>query len=1317
MKWTSILGGVLEHALEDSLIARQGETPSRLFPGTQRPMRSDELLNRKRRITDELCTDYFKVSQDEWGGGVCQEGYRVMKSFVETKLLDLVDLGPALDVLGMSACGVDDFRVRLICKHLYCESTVVSMPQLTHELARAFLMDNAKWLFEYRCENRSSIVSAEFKFRLRALKLDSMANVTWVREDFRGGNSNYNVFPRVDEQGDTSFFYVGFGDTPFDEEAYGLVRTVGMPGVRSLGGVMFVPIIGDGHQWLGGSCSVNGGGVELDQWSRYLVNAPRTFADVEEPLVLKDVSVSDSYAKKRRWCVAKQVVGDACDCTVGFRVVGLRDGVRYTEKRNRQAWLQITSDEYKEAEIYQWYPSGVLKNVDPDELLPDHEVRTETGERKALNDCEEGEWVFHCGDHRAGTRPSARVFDGGLYCKVCDKTFLIPAGCPWEEAYPFLVDEMTVSADPREYMPDVDWGVMLSKKYIVIEAPMGSGKTHQLQRLLDYLDENYGVAKKTVLVVSFRRVLSIQQAQRFGIHCYLDLSRSQILEDPKVLTLCLNSLTLLSKDPKYDMLILDECGLIRRHFMSRTMASSVRQCYVALKKIQKNAQNVIMLQEGISLEDVRFYTEAEDIAPDDRGHVNASCFLKPIEIHPIRWTSDLPSAYGVLVKEFKESFEASGVDGLTQVCKHPFMVFCSNASVCETIVVMLKNAAVHVGADPLRVKGLWAAVKDECDFCKRFTVEPNRWASEADVVVCTSTVGAGFSVETHFSRFFAFLFTNILDFGEERQFIQRLRFQMSEVHPNALRQSYLYVQAGGGKPRDYDAVVALFTKARKALVDETQRRLVLPRDVEGIPGLERVQARVAVEHAATTAHHAKLWQKYGGDLDSKFEELEGDDDVSKHGKLMFAEARKSFGKTLAEHFGDEDELGQMEVSAGVELLLQARKATAAKSFESAFGRYEVVARFYVKQEFDSKKALSILSGKSFVNWNIGVNAVISWLVWNYSHLDPGVSQNFFTHIQNGVYSPTAFKNVAHFKVASVILPLVFGGTEREQPDFRHSMGLSPFYVGASVLVDAELLAMLQKLILLDDADDADTTNRKKDFQAHIKVLINKDTQGDVIRTFTKVDSCRMFLKNVLNRMGLSTPTKTKRKTVQVLDYTVKVQLLEVGEYKQNLLFALCSKNRKQLLSLFPVLLTGPHLDVHDREIFQEAIHEFVKCCEDNDIPHGINLETIGEDMRHHAVGPQRRAEIEMIEDNPGLCDDYEEEEGVEDEQPQFSAAAAHALLALSDAREREQRLERAASQNVDHHERTIGADDEDDDDDNDEESIGNILVDTEAAQE
>ena len=130
-------------------------------------------------------------------------------------------------------------------------------------------------------------------------------------------------------------------------------------------------------------------------WSRYLVNAPTSGDSEFPPLLLRGVSLSESYAKKRGWSVAKAAVG-VCDCCVGFRGVGLREGARYTERRRRQAWLEITSNEYIQAEIFQWYPSGALRDVDVDELPLDLIVKTETGERKAIKDCEEGEGVIMC---------------------------------------------------------------------------------------------------------------------------------------------------------------------------------------------------------------------------------------------------------------------------------------------------------------------------------------------------------------------------------------------------------------------------------------------------------------------------------------------------------------------------------------------------------------------------------------------------------------------------------------------------------------------------------------------------------------------------------------------------------------------------------------------------------------------------------------------------------------------------------------------------------------------------------------------------------
>jgi hypothetical protein len=1338
MTWVEILSGVLDEALRDSTISRKGTKTSMLFRGRRIDMNERDLENRRGSITREMCKNYFEVSRDEWDEDVCLAGYGVMKSFVEKKLLDLVEVGEGVvgDVLGMSACGVDDFRVRLICKDLYCESPVLSMPQLTHELARAFLMDNARWLFEYRCMHSTAVAdTSEFRFRLRALKLDCMADVTWQRKWFRGGN--FEICPTLGDGGvGTGFYYVGYGDTPFDEGAYGLVRSVGLPGVRTLsGGVVFVPVVMPlSHRWLGGSVTV--ATMTWLDWSRYLVNAPASDSELI-PSLLRGVSLSDSYAKKRSWFVARDAVG-ACDCRVGFRSVGLREGARYTEQRRRQGWLEITSTEKKQAEIYLWYPSGALNDIDEDELPLDHLVRTETGERKAIKDCEEGEWVFHCLGQGVDGPPSARVFDGGLYCKVCDRTLLTPVGCPWEEAYPFLADEMTADLDATAYMPDVDWDVMLSKKYVVIEGPMGSGKTFQLTRLLNYLDQKYGELETRVLVVSFRSVLSIQQAHRFGIKCYLDLTKERMRQDPPQLTCCLNSLIYLSKSPKYDVLVLDECGLIRRHFMSSTMGSCLRECYDALNVIQRNARNVIMLQEGISLEDVRFYTEADDVAPDDRGRVSASAFLKPICIHPIQWTYDMRTAIGKLVEEYKASFEDHIGEGgvVTKVCTQPIMVFCSKASVCERIVVMLIQAAEDIGADTERVKGLWAAVRDESDFCRRFTKEPNLAAMDADVVVCTSTVGAGFSVEKHFHRFFAFLFTRILDFGEERQFIQRLRFQMlDEVGLGAIRQSYLYIQKGGGVSRDYERVVALFAKARKALVAETQRRVGIIRDVDGIPALERVQARVAVETAATRAQHEQLWLSYGENLDSAFEEFETNEDLSNEGRLCIQRAGNTFQKSLVEHLvepGGPSEVEHMEVSDALNLLIQTKLKTANRSFDDTFGKYSGVAQYFVHQDLTKTKIKSLSTNKtSFSRWVVGFSNVASWLVWNYAELSTGVKHGFFAHLQKGLYKTSAYKNVAHFHLASLILPMVFGSTDNSYCDVA---GVSPFYVGGSVTMTVDLQNLLQGIFCPQDTESVEVTTAKSQLRLYVMALREVDSDILVYDIFLTLDTCRSFLKSLLTRIGLDVPPGGARKRVRrelvgaaaavaALGYTPARQtVLTVGSYKQNLLFALCSRScRKHLLPLLPHLLGGDHhLDVSDRDVFWGVVEDFKKKCDEIDVPHGIILERPGVDMLRHLAGNRRRAEVEtgaaVAEESRigGMGDTYEVEAGAEEERHENSAEVAELLMTLADNNETARLMNEAAGQEF-QDEETIGSGDEDEDD-GEEDVPGSSFVEHEAQE-
>ncbi len=67
--------------------------------------------------------------------------------------------------------------------------------------------------------------------------------------------------------------------------------------------------------------------------------------------------------------------------------------------------------------------------------------------------------------------------------------------------------------------------------------------------------------------------------------------------------------------------------------------------------------------------------------------------------------------------------------------------------------------------------------------------------------MCTSIIGAGFSINTHFVVFHAFFTVNVLCHMEERQFLFRVWYIMDVVVPQS-RQSYVYCQPGPlcGKP-------------------------------------------------------------------------------------------------------------------------------------------------------------------------------------------------------------------------------------------------------------------------------------------------------------------------------------------------------------------------------------------------------------------------------------------------------------------------------------------------------------------------------------
>ena len=455
--------------------------------------------------------------------------------------------------------------------------------------------------------------------------------------------------------------------------------------------------------------------------------------------------------------------------------------------------------------------------------------------------------------------------------------YALPRTCPWEPEFPFQPEETVEHTDASAFLPSIDWEKRTKKKWCVLSAPMGSGKTQQLTPLVDKANRE----KLSVCFVSYRRLLATQQANRLGLENYLELDTDELRHDsPTMLVVSVDSLYKLGPH-QYDYVVLDECGLTRRHFLSSTCASVLGQVYERFVRLVREASFVVMLQDGISRDDVQFYMELDNMHCEDRARLSAMCFKKPIEVHPIRYTTNSEIAVANMIRSYESSVDRDGN------CKHPFMVFCSQATYAEFLTTLLREKAEKMGADPKRIKGMWSNMRDG-EFFQKFATDPNETAAMADVVVCTTVVGAGFSITRHFEHFHAFLFNMILRHDEEQQFVRRLRFMMDYLPDGALRQSYMYLEKDSNNVSfEYKKVLADFNVVRNLLTSTN----MFSRDIPVAP-LEQTQARIATEKAESRSKHFTLWKEWGNKIKSPFEEFDDTDNLKFLAPIVKEQFRK-----------------------------------------------------------------------------------------------------------------------------------------------------------------------------------------------------------------------------------------------------------------------------------------------------------------------------------------------------------------------------------------------------------------------------------------
>jgi Origin of replication binding protein len=825
---------------------------------------------------------YNTVAVMEFTNEECKAGLLVIVEFMERFLQERLNLSCTFNVV--SGCRKNKLSFHVVTKDLLLDSSVKSMPLLVFEIARAFQIENLSHVMS--CENYDDL-SHEMIFRVRALMVFELVHFN---------DDGMIQGPEIED-----FTFRVVDDSIFDESVYSSNLLLRAPGACKATTSALHPVTVESVVMIQDERSFlkvfSPDDIGFKMWEKNLV----TGYDSEYVPCLIDMKPSSAYPRSRSWYsnISKGDVSlfdyNRLENTITYRapVFVDRRRERYRPvRRIAQADFGNLYHRMTHAEI-----DNARETVQPDDMFlgEDHV-------RKPFRLFRVNEWLFHRHGDVDERTASSKVFRGGFRCFACNKTFIVPQETPFEEGYMFTADETIKSTNPSEYMPDVNWGECIGKKkVIVINAPMGSGKTEQLMKLVEYLDENE--ASSRLLVISFRELLARQQASRLGIVCYKDCEIEQLILGPRQISICLNSITKLP-GMMYDYIVLDECGLIRRHFLSATI-KYIQAVYDWFKTYVETARGVILLQDGISTDDVRFYSEMckPPIDPVDREHVFCVEFKKPIIIHPIQMTVNYNDALINLVNCYKKSLEGVVSDGFRS-CEHPFMVFCTSCVMAEFIVTILREEAVIANADPKAIQGIWSQLKEVSQFCKDFGKNPNEASNGIDVIVCTSVIGAGFSIDERFEAFHGFFVCGILPFEEERQFIQRLRYLLKYVPENAIRQSYLYVEKGRGSSIDYSKVLSSFASVRRLALTLHAQRTGCLQVVMDNGALQSTAARIEVEKTASRSLHDKLWKDYGSSVlqsefvDANWEFSEGEVNCMKSRFRLYIQKRR---KDISSH--------------------------------------------------------------------------------------------------------------------------------------------------------------------------------------------------------------------------------------------------------------------------------------------------------------------------------------------------------------------------------------------------------------------------------
>lgn len=434
-------------------------------------------------VLQSLCAEYRRVATTPLEESECASGLRVLLAHIDETVRNL-GLFPAEDGFAegfatTTGCRPSKFSVHVLNRKLYCDSSVLTMPLFAFEVARAFTNANLCWLVS----NVPSWASAEGRFCIRALMVEKLV---------------YNPSPTDGGP----FVFCGFNDGPFDEAIYSARHLMRAPGctkgdqsVCALapveeGGALIRDAVEYKHMFGSGNRN-----TPHRKFERYLINRYLDDNEKRDVVVLLRWDASDAFPNERKFVCEKQrrdaqVENVRLDCYKSFREA---PPVWYKERRfTKKLQRQLNREEMRQA-------LGGDGGVPKEPVGPNDMFLSESGERKPFRRFVDNEFLHHVHNGIEERTASAKVFRGGFVCFGCQTTYGYVREATKEIDYPCEPCDEICSDDPLAYMPDIDWNERMRKKWFVMDAPMGSGKTEQLSRLVNAVE----TAGQSVIVVSF----------------------------------------------------------------------------------------------------------------------------------------------------------------------------------------------------------------------------------------------------------------------------------------------------------------------------------------------------------------------------------------------------------------------------------------------------------------------------------------------------------------------------------------------------------------------------------------------------------------------------------------------------------------------------------------------------------------------------------------------------------------------------------------------------------------------------------------------